>query len=163
MCVGVSVNTIAGSILFSQAVAIVCPCNTQGVTPGGLPRALEYRYPRANAVYQRAGQEGRLRAGEVLPVLGREDGAPRLIVYLPTQELPGDFAQRTDIELGLVAMRAALEERRVPSVAIPALGCGLGGLPWTLVSSIVSGVMGDSAVATELYEPRAVRLRARPW
>ncbi len=53
---------------------------------------------------------------------------PRLIINFPTKRHWRGRSRLADIESGLDDLRRVLIERDIRSVALPALGCGLGGL-----------------------------------
>ena len=86
----------------------------------GLALAFKRRYPAHFASYRRACRAGALRPG----------ACPRFLVALPTKRHWRDPARLDDVERSVRALADALRERSVASVAIPKLGCGLGGLAW---------------------------------
>jgi uncharacterized protein YwgA len=58
------------------------------------------------------------------------------------------------IEKGLVALRGLLQEKeRVSSIAVPPLGCGLGGLDWNRVKPMIEHYLNDLPLDVYLYEP----------
>jgi O-acetyl-ADP-ribose deacetylase (regulator of RNase III) len=62
---------------------------------------------------------------------------PRVIINFPTKyhwKIPSDYQI---IEDGLVALVKVIQERKIASIAIPALGCGLGGLHWKKVRPMI--------------------------
>ncbi len=61
----------------------------------------------------------------------------------------------TDIEAGLKALVAEVHKYDIHSIAIPPLGCGLGGLPWADVRArIQAAFLGLTEVQVLLYEPK---------
>jgi O-acetyl-ADP-ribose deacetylase (regulator of RNase III) len=61
-----------------------------------------------------------------------------------------------DIAAGLDDLRRQLLEREIQSVAIPALGCGLGGLSWHDVKPTIEAALGElSATRVLVFEPGA--------
>lgn len=59
-----------------------------------------------------------------------------------------------DIEAGLVALAREVRDRRIGSIAIPPLGCGLGGLPWEVVRPLIEQTFEAlPGVRVLLYEP----------
>ena len=59
-----------------------------------------------------------------------------------------------DIESGLVALISEVRRLDVRSIAIPALGCGLGGLDWNEVRPrIEHAFQGVTDVRVMLFEP----------
>ena len=49
-------------------------------------------------------------------------------------------ARRDDIEAGLRALTDEIERLGIRSIAVPALGCGLGGLDWETVLGLIKSV-----------------------
>ena len=49
-----------------------------------------------------------------------------------------------DIEAGLVPLVQTLAEHSIASIAIPALGCGLGGLSWETVHPKIVDALGSA-------------------
>jgi O-acetyl-ADP-ribose deacetylase (regulator of RNase III) len=59
-----------------------------------------------------------------------------------------------DIETGLQTLIEEVRKRNIRSIAIPPLGCGLGGLPWPDVRSKIEEAFQDLMdVQILLYEP----------
>ena len=120
-----------------NAEAIVNPVNCVGVMGAGLALAFKRRYPSHFAAYRRACAAGTLRPGTVhVDDLGA-GALPRYLVALPTKRHWRDRSRLGDVELSVRALAGELRRRRISSVAIPALGCGLGGLPWPAVHQII--------------------------
>jgi O-acetyl-ADP-ribose deacetylase (regulator of RNase III) len=131
------VRVTAGNILDADVDAVVNPVNCAGVMGKGLALAVKKKYPAVFREYVRA-----CRAGEVVP--GRmhvaETGAPlgpRYVVNFPTKRHFRDASRIDDIALGLDDLVAQLLARGIPSIAVPALGCGLGGLDWADVRPLI--------------------------
>ena len=79
---------------------------------------------------------------------------PRYIVNFPTKRHWKDRSRLEDIESGLKALVSELRMRDIRSVAIPALGCGNGGLDWVAVSKLIEDAFADiSDVSSLVYEP----------
>lgn len=77
----------------------------------------------------------------------------RIIINFPTKthwRLPSEY---TYIIQGLNALRIYLNENAVASVAIPAPGCGNGGLDWHEVKLLIEDKLGDMNVDIRVYEP----------
>jgi len=59
-----------------------------------------------------------------------------------------------DIEGGLAWFRGHFKAEGVQSLAIPALGCGLGGLDWATVGPIMCRHLHDIGIPVAIYLPR---------
>jgi O-acetyl-ADP-ribose deacetylase (regulator of RNase III) len=62
---------------------------------------------------------------------------PRYIVNFPTKRHWKENSRIEDIELGLSALAETVEQFQLKSIAIPPLGCGLGGLNWHDVRPLI--------------------------
>src|SRR3954453_12882719 len=58
-----------------------------------------------------------------------------------------------DIEAGLSTLRREYQALGIESIAMPALGCGNGGLEWSAVKSMIERYLGDLPIDIEVYEP----------
>lgn len=121
------------SIFETGADYLVNPVNCVGVAGAGLAHEFRTRFPEAFAVYKRECDQGNIRPGRgeiVSAYLGAF-----YIVYFPTKTHWKYPSQLRFIELGLDWMINNI----IPGsrVAIPKLGCGLGGLDWETVKPII--------------------------
>jgi O-acetyl-ADP-ribose deacetylase (regulator of RNase III) len=68
--------------------------------------------------------------------------------------VPAARSKLPDIETGLRDLRRQLLEREISSVAVPALGCGLGQLSWTDVRPVIEDALGDlESTRVVVFEP----------
>ena len=110
------------------------PVNLVGVMGAGLARQVRDRWPEAVPPYLRACRNGTLRAGRVLRFRTPEG---TWILQTPTKRdwrEPSDLALVTS-SIGALATEAA--ELGLESLAVPRLGCGLGGLAWDDVHEVL--------------------------
>ena len=59
-----------------------------------------------------------------------------------------------DIRDGLAHLRRHYREWGIASLAMPALGCGVGGLDWKDVEPVLQEGLSDLDIPVELYAPR---------
>jgi O-acetyl-ADP-ribose deacetylase (regulator of RNase III) len=124
----------AGDIFAADVEALVNPVNCVGVLGKGLALAFKQRYPAACALYTEACRAGEVVPGRVLATAAR----PRLMIFhFPTKRHWRDASRLEDIERGLDSLIAEIALCGVQSIAIPALGCGLGGLAWSTVQPLI--------------------------
>lgn len=139
---------IARSNIFqSPARALVNPVNTVGIMGRGLAAAFKQRYPHHFTAYQRACRMGQLVPGRVFTY--EERG--KIIVCLPTKRHWRERSRLSYIEDGISALRVEIEEREIESIAIPALGCGLGQLSWNAVRPVIERSLAPIADSVEIY------------
>lgn len=152
----ISVCSSSGASLFSTNVnALVNPVNCVGVMGAGLALAFREHYPQASRAYQvYCRQAPGLRPGQVFSV---ETGgfSPRGVVHFPTKDHWTQGSRMDFIESGLVALVQEVRQLGIRSVAIPALGCGLGGLAWAEVRPRIEDAFAPlTDVETILFPPR---------
>ena len=79
---------------------------------------------------------------------------PRFIINFPTKRHWKDKSRIEDIKLGLADLIDVVRQHQIGSIAIPALGCGLGGLHWQEVKPlIVKAFQSVPEVTVLLFEP----------
>jgi O-acetyl-ADP-ribose deacetylase (regulator of RNase III) len=147
-----------GKDLFgSGAEILVNAVNTRGVMGAGLARQFKQRYPSMFASYRDRCQLGLVQIGAIdVHVLEDESSSRVIIANFPTKEHWRDPSKLQWIESGLVALRRVIVESGARSIAVPPLGCGLGGLDWSDVSSRIVQSMTPAAEAdidVLLYPP----------
>jgi hypothetical protein len=86
--------------------------------------------------------------------LGRLEG-PRWIINFPTKRHWRSKSRLEDIEFGLRDLRRVLTELKIKSVAIQALGAGLGGLDWGDVQPLIEEALEDLPARILVYPPQA--------
>lgn len=143
-----------GDLLASGAEALVNPVNCVGVAGKGLALAFRQRWPGAFKEYQLACQLGWLQPGRILPAWFPGPGA-QIVLHFPTKRHWRTPSRLEDIEAGLPVLATYLREYAVRSVAVPALGCGLGGLDWAAVRPLIEAALGDiEGCDVLLYPPQ---------
>jgi O-acetyl-ADP-ribose deacetylase (regulator of RNase III) len=143
---------LKGDILNSTAEALVNPVNCVGIMGKGLALQFRRTYPRMYQDYQRVCVAGLLEPGSlhVFPV-----GA-RYIINFPTKIHWSGKSKLTFIEVGLQALVEEILLRDIQSVAVPPLGCGLGGLQWQDVYPLIRKYFTPLPhVEVQVYAPEA--------
>ena len=137
--------------MFQAAVdARVNTVNCVGVMGAGVALAFKNRYPDMFKDYQRACRDGRVRPGAVhvwKSLMGD------WVINFPTKRDWRDNSRYEDIQTGLAALRDYLRDQGNISVALPALGCGHGGLDWLLVAPMIEDKLGDLEARVLVFEP----------
>ena len=130
------------SIFEIDAEAITNPVNCVGVSGAGLARQFARRYPENDRMYRQACKECRVTPGRGLITETGLD-SPRYIVNFPTKRHWRDKSRLSDIRLGMRNLHRELLRRNIRSVAVPALGAGLGGLQLAYVQRLIDKEFGD--------------------
>ena len=125
----------SADIFSLDANILVNPVNCRGVMGAGLARQFALRYPSILAPYERACSTKQLVVGGVLMTTPDEDPTIRIANFATKDHwrFPSQIAW---IERGVHNLVATLDEPS--SIAIPQLGCGLGGLQWMDVLKAIS-------------------------
>ena len=150
------ITYVKGDIFESGCEALVNPVNTEGVMGKGLALEFKKRFPENYFLYKLECEAGFMDIGSILPYY--ENGT--WVLNFPTKDYWRDPSEVYMIEDGLVALREWISfgEKIHPgpkSIAIPALGCGLGGLSWAQVKQMIERhLSGFKALDIKVYEPQ---------
>jgi len=160
-----------GDIFKCPASALVNPVNCVGVMGAGLALAFKRWFPDNFQSYACACKAGQIRTGRIFvtkvhkldfpdwmfaPVyndLPPASAYHRWIINFPTKQHWRDSSKLEWIVDGLHDLRRFLIENEVESVAIPALGAGLGGLDWPDVRDEIKRILSDLETTVYVYEP----------
>ncbi|MFN0252756.1 MAG: macro domain-containing protein [Kofleriaceae bacterium] len=130
------IEDASGDLFAANVEALVNAVNTVGVMGKGLALAFKKKFPDNFAAYRRACDAGELKPGNVF-IFDRGDRSPRWIVNFPTKRHWRDASRLDDVRDGLTDLINEVEARGIDSVALPALGYGLGGLDWKDVRPLI--------------------------
>lgn len=122
-----------GSLFDAKAEALVNPVNCEGVMGAGLAKEFKDRFPEASQAYMAACARGGLRPGRLHVFDYKVGSVPRWIVHFPTKGTWRKPSMLEWVAWGLEALAASIQRRGIASIAVPALGCGKGGLQWLAV------------------------------
>src|ERR1700753_989686 len=148
------ISFLSGNLLDSNAFALVNTVNTVGVMGKGIALQFKKEFPHNYAIYRDACLRQGLKIGQLLTVkdcsllLGE-----RLIINFPTKThwcLPSDYIY---IEKGLLSLAKLITEKHIKSLALPALGCGNGGLNWTRVKEMICKHLDPLDIIVEVCPP----------
>lgn len=143
-----------GDLLKANVQALVNTVNTVGVMGRGVALQFKQTFPENFKVYKKACDEGKVRLGAMFVVdLGGLQN-PRYIINFPTKKHWRGKSRHEYIESGLEALVAEIQRLGIESIALPPLGCGLGGLDWNQVYRHIKEHLGSlSNVEILVYEP----------
>ena len=126
-----------GNIIVEEADALVNTVNCVGVMGRGIALQFRKAFPENYKIYRQACRRAEVRPGHVMVVPTGQLAPPRYIINFPTKRHWRGKSRITDIEAGLASLVEQIETLGIASVAIPPLGCGLGGLDWTEVRPLI--------------------------
>ena len=143
-----------GDLFQDRSQALVNPVNCVGVMGKGIALQFKEKFPDNFREYAQACWRNRVQPGGMLVFDTYRPQAHRYIINFPTKRHWRDSSRIEDIEAGTIALAREIRDRRITSIAIPALGSGLGGLDWKRVRAILeSGLQGLEDVTITIYEP----------
>ncbi|MEM7134405.1 MAG: macro domain-containing protein [Chloroflexota bacterium] len=143
-----------GDILKADAEALVNTVNCVGVMGRGIALQFRKAFPENYKVYATACKAEQVQPGRMFVHELNRLVNPRLIINFPTKRHWRNKSRIEDIQTGLVDLVQVVQERKISSIAIPPLGCGLGGLQWEEVKPmILEAFQPLPTVEVLLYEP----------
>lgn len=147
-----------GDIFEASADIRVNTVNCVGVMGAGVALAFKQRYPDMFKDYQSACKDGQVRPGRMYVWKSLEGD---WIINFPTKRDWRDPSRYEDIEAGLDDLHAYLEGVGPVTVALPALGCGNGGLDWDRVSTMIRDKLDGLDAHILVFAPSASRQAGR--
>ncbi|MCY2930903.1 MAG: macro domain-containing protein [Planctomycetota bacterium] len=144
-----------GDILKADVEALVNTVNCVGVMGRGIALQFRKAFPECFTEYKALCDRKELHPGKLhVCNLSRLEN-PRFVINFPTKRHWKGQSKLEDIEAGLTALVELIRKRGIHSVAVPPLGCGLGGLSWQEVRPRIERAFADlTQVRVLLYEPK---------
>jgi len=118
--------------------------------------ALQFKlaFPENYEFYKKACRNGEVNPGKMLVFKTRGLENPKYIINFPTKVKWRENSRYEYIEDGLVDLISIIESNSIRSIALPPLGCGLGGLDWNKVRPIIEAAFRKiPEVEMILFEP----------
>lgn len=149
-----TIQYVSGNILEANTQVLCNPVNCKGVMGAGLALQFKEAYPRMFTFYQKYCEMDLLKPGLVQVYDGFEI-YPRMIFNVATKYWWKDPSEIKWIIWGAANIARLIQVRSVKSIAIPALGCGRGGLKWSRVKRILENELSLVVPTTQilLYDP----------
>ncbi len=149
------IEITTGDILQAEAEALVNTVNCVGVMGRGIALQFKKAFPQNFDTYKAACDRKTLLPGRMLVVDLNQLQWPRYVINFPTKRHWKGRSRLEDIQSGLAALVNEVRARNIRSIAIPPLGCGLGGLDWDVVRPMIERAFGQLPdVRVVLYEPK---------
>jgi O-acetyl-ADP-ribose deacetylase (regulator of RNase III) len=158
------IQYIQGDLLANDAEVIVNTVNCVGVMGRGLALQFKKRFPDNFKFYEAVCKRGEVEPGKMLVYEAVGLCNPKYIINFPTKRHWRGASNINDIKAGLDNLVNVISSLNVISVAIPPLGCGLGGLNWSDVKPCIETALSRlPEVRVVVYEPGAdTMVRAVP-
>ena len=164
-----NISLFEGDMFFSQMQTLTISVNTRRVMGKGLASRTKHQFPDVYVKYQDACDNKQLAIGK--PFLYRRErsfdhdladmpkamphpNAIRWFLLFATKD-DWKYPSRMEyIEKGMLWLEKNYKKEKITSIALPALGCGLGGLEWGAVGPLMCGVLSRLDIKSAIYLPR---------
>ena len=158
-----------GDMFFSNMHTLTVSVNVVGIMGKGLASRAKYQFPDVYVVYQDACRNKSLRMGR--PFLYKREASfddelvdepgtvttPNGIKWFLLFATKRHWRENSDlngIEVGLRWLVANYKNEGIKSIALPALGCGLGNLDWADVGPLICTQLSKLDIQVAIYLPR---------
>lgn len=148
------VNVGEGNILKADAEALVNTVNCVGLMGKGIALQFKQAYPGNFKAYEQACRSHEVQPGRMFVYSTGSMINPRYIINFPTKTHWKGKSRLEYISKGLPALTGEVKRLGIMSIAVPPLGCGLGGLDWYEVRPLIERAFEALPdVRVLLYEP----------
>ena len=163
-----NLSLVEGDMFFSRRQTLTISVNTIGVMGKGLASRTKYQFPRVYVTYQDLCRNKTLKMGKPYLYKGKisldyllVDEPEKLLnanletcfLLFPTKTDWREMADIKGIEEGLKWLVDNYKKEGMESLAMPALGCGLGWLDWGIVGPLLCRYLKQLDVIVDLYLP----------
>lgn len=144
----------AGNLLDADVEALVNTVNTVGHMGKGLALQFRKRFKLNYDLYRAAAENGALEVGRMFVTYTGTLENPRFIINFPTKRHWRGRGRLEYVQEGLQDLLTVIRREQIKSIAIPALGCGYGGLDWGVVRPMIEAALAEVPdVRAEIYGP----------
>lgn len=143
-----------GNLLEAKTEALVNTVNCVGYMGKGIALQFKMAFPDNFKSYERACKVEEVRPGKMFVFETDSMFNPKYIINFPTKRHWKGKSRLEYIEIGLQALTKEIQKLEISSVAVPPLGCGLGGLDWGTVRTMIEKAFAElHDVQVLLFEP----------
>jgi len=160
---------VRGDMFLSEMQTLTISVNCVGVMGKGLASRTKYQFPDVYVVYQDVCRKRQLKMGK--PYLYKRESsldyeladepaslssmnAAKWFLLFPTKNHWREMSDIAGIEEGLQWIQSNYEKQGMRSLAVPALGCGLGQLEWRDVGPLLCRYLSVLDIQAAIYLPR---------
>ena len=155
MAINLNIHSMKGDLLKQEDVdAIVNTVNCVGVMGKGIALQFKKKWPGNFKAYASACKSKEVKLGQMFTFELGALATPRFIINFPTKDHWKSASKIEDVESGLQSLVEHIARFDIRSIAIPPLGCGLGGLAWNEVKPLIVKYLGCiENLEVRLFEP----------
>lgn len=148
------ISIAEGNIIKADAEALVNTVNCAGFMGKGIALQFKQAYPENFDAYAKACRSKHVKPGKMFVFETGQMFNPKYIINFPTKRHWRGKSRLEDIESGLNALVQEVKRLNIKSITVPPLGCGLGGLKWSVVRPMIEKAFSELVdVNVHLYEP----------
>lgn len=149
-----------GNIFLESAQALVNTVNCVGVMGQGLALQFKKKFPNNFLQYKKACKHKNVQLKKMF-VYSTGSYVPQYIINFPTKQHWRGSSKIEDISEGLDDLVQVLQSQNITSIAIPPLGCGLGGLNWVQVKKLIDQKLAHlQNIHIVVFEPQKTHFKA---
>jgi O-acetyl-ADP-ribose deacetylase (regulator of RNase III) len=149
------IDICRGNMLKADAEAYVNTVNSVGVMGKGIALQFKKAFPDNYEAYRAAAKAGEVAPGRMFVYPTGRMVNPKFIVNFPTKRHWKENSKMEYIRSGLLDLVEQIRRLSIGSIAIPPLGCGMGGLSWQEVRPTIEKAFEELPdVRVLLYEPQ---------
>lgn len=167
--IGDNLSLVDGDLFFSRLQTLTIPVNLSGVMGKGLALHAKRKFLDVYVAYQDACRSKRITAtkpylykregslDEELADFGADLATPNAVKWFllfATKRKWRENSRLEDLEGGLDWVQRNFQTQHIKSLAMPALGCGLGGLDWKDVGPLMCKYLHGIGIPVAIYLPR---------
>lgn len=130
-----------GDILRADTEALVNTVNCVGYMGRGIALQFKRAFPENFKAYEAACKRGDVQPGRMLVFPTGQLSSPKYVINFPTKRHWRGKSRLADIDSGLDALVDEIRRLGIQSIAVPPLGCGLGGLDWSDVEPRITAAL----------------------
>lgn len=148
------IEITGGNLLEADAEALVNTVNCVGQMGKGIALQFKQAFPVNCKLYEAACKRGEVVPGKMFIYDNGGIANPRFIINFPTKRHWRGNSRLEDVAAGLKALVEDVRRLEIHSIAVPPLGCGLGGLDWQIVRPMIEQAFAPLPdVRVLLFEP----------
>ena len=164
-----NISLIDGDMFFSNMQTLTISVNLQGIMGKGLASRAKYQFPDVYVEYQDACRARKISTRR--PYLYKREtsldyeladpslplstpNAVKWFLLFATKRKWRENSRLDDIESGLDWVKRNYKKEEIQSLAMPALGCGLGNLSWADVGPLMCKYLHGIEIQVAIYLPR---------
>lgn len=146
-----------GDLLSENTEAIVNTVNCVGIMGRGIALQFKKRFPDNFKAYEAACKREEVTPGKMFIYETGTLTNPKFLINFPTKRHWRGASRMEDIDSGLQDLVRVIKEYEIKSIALPPLGCGLGGLNWNEVRVHIENALNElTDVNVTVFEPNGV-------